>query len=197
MLLQEGAKQWVRASSLRSLFAPSATIKNLQLTPVGQEGATPSQAAQSSPPTAPLPLPPISLPIHTPRRGSAWLFAGIACGAFSVVLCARLLVSIVYFGNGNTSENQLVDLGQKGPAKQDDQPVKKITDTPKKDDARPKKDDTPPKKGDDPPKDDEKKNPPVEKLPPSDSATAAERFIERINLQRRSAGWEPWRSTRN
>ncbi len=103
MLLQEGAKQWVRAGSLPALFAGIAPPAKL-----------------ASPTPTPAPAKPA-------RRGFPWLIAALA-GSAACLLLGMASAGYLYFTRAKPADPQVVDLakkdGDKDPPKKNGNPPK-------------------------------------------------------------------------
>jgi uncharacterized protein YkwD len=173
MLLQEGTKQWLRAGTVRTLFAerePASEETAVKTAPARQ----PATAVST---TAPTPKTrPAAAPKKTAHQAIAWLVAACAGAGLCLLLGVGLIAG--YF----LLERKPVEVKNANRDKAVDATKKTDTDPPKTNDDGPKKEDAGPRNND-------KKKPPEDKTPkslPSDGR--AEQFVEQLNRRRKSAG---------
>jgi uncharacterized protein YkwD len=91
LLLQEGTKKWVRAGTLRALFAqPVAITESLPI-------ESPDPSAEETP----------VLPL--PKRSNSWLIAGLAGGVLSVVLVLGLIAGYILTNRTDSTQDPPID----------------------------------------------------------------------------------------
>lgn len=163
MLLQEGSRQWVRASTLRSLFA-------------GASEATGIRAEAPAALAAPPPSPSVPVAKIAEGRSNPWLVVGLAGTGVSLVLGLVLIAGYFLYGRSTPTEEQQANQDKVVEPKKGETPP----DTPGKQVDPPKQNGPPTKK--------EEKKKETKETKPRPAEPWAQRFVERLNQQRQAAG---------